>query len=120
MGTVATSARGSSRRGATFSIGAAATTPAKHDMMQFTPWLESLHSVAKGSPSGTVPDTAADMEKLVAEKNKFAPGAMIKNIARRTPRNRFTLAANITTRCVSLGPSPSPREISLGPLGNSI
>ncbi len=112
MGVAATSARGSSRRGATFSVGAAATTPAKHDMMQFTPWLESLHSVAKRSPSGTVPDTAADLEKLVSEKNKCAPGAMINNIAKRTLRNRFVLTANITTRCISWDLLFPPRDFA--------
>lgn len=101
MGAAATSARGGSRGSATVSVEAAGTTPAGHNMMQFAPWLEWPHSIAKLSPSGTTPDAAADSEKPVAEKSECAPGAMIKDIARRTLRNRFALAANIATRCIS-------------------
>jgi hypothetical protein len=39
---------------------ATATTPAELDMMHFGPWLEWPHSIAKPSPSGTTPDTAAE------------------------------------------------------------
>ncbi len=59
MGGAAASARGSSRVGIT-NTEAAATMLAEHDMMHFGPWLEWPHSVAKPSPSGTTPDTAAE------------------------------------------------------------
>jgi hypothetical protein len=65
--------------------------------LHFAPWLEWPQSKVKELPSGTALDAAAGSEKLVAEKNKCAPGAMIKDIARRTLKNRFTLAANMTT-----------------------
>ncbi len=76
-------------------------TPAEHDRLHFAPWLEWPQSKVEELPHGTALDATADSEKLVAEKRKCAPGAMIKDIARRTLKNRFILAANITTRCIS-------------------
>ncbi len=96
-GAAAISARGRSRRRAIVSVGAVAMTPAEHDRLHFAPWLEWPHSIVKELPSGTALDTAADLAELVAERSKCAPGATIKDIARRTLKNRFTLATNMTT-----------------------
>jgi len=98
MGGAATSARGSSRRGATVSIGAAATTPAELDMMHFGPWLEWPHSVAEPSPCGTTPDTAAEAGWVIVENTKCMAGARINAIAKMMLVNRRVMAANIAIR----------------------
>ncbi len=115
-GGAAMSARGSSRRGAIVRIGAPATTPAEFDMMHFRPWPEWPHSVAKPSPSGTTPDTAAEAGWVIADNTKCVAGARINAIAKVTLGKQRVMIVKLAIKYILIGSSTfCPRTSPIPP-----